>query len=188
MAPSWVKSTTCMPCPPASDTMNAWLSWTLTSRHNELVVAVGKSATITGFSGSEMSMKAVPLERPRITYSVLSDGSTQPQMSFIPPPPTSPVPMTDINSTFSQGKSPAKPLMQGVWAVAAVPIHPNITSRFQFFSMARRYGQVQAGAPSQRMKTALGTHKKAPHVCAGLLRWVANGIRTHDPRHHKPML
>ena len=93
--------------------MNAWLSWTLTSRHNELVVAVGKSATIKGFSGSEMSMNAVPFERPRITYSVLSDGSTHPQMSFIPPPPTSPVPMTDINSTFSQGYSPAKPLTQG---------------------------------------------------------------------------
>ena len=78
-----------MPWPLASETMNAWLSCTLMSRHNDATVLVGRLATMTGLVGSDMSMKLVPLERPRMAYSVPSTGSTQPQMSFMSPPPTS---------------------------------------------------------------------------------------------------
>ena len=69
--------------------MNAWLLWTLMSRQKDVTVLVGRLATMTGLAGSEMSMKLVPVERPRMAYSVPSDGSTQPQMSFMSPPPTS---------------------------------------------------------------------------------------------------
>ena len=67
-----------------------------------------------------MLTKAVPFVRPMITYSVLSTGSTQPQMSLASPPPNSSSAMKATRSMFSQGNSPAIPFSQGVWPCAMV--------------------------------------------------------------------
>ena len=48
-------------------------------------------------------MKAVPLVRPKITYSFPSSGSVQPQMSFISPLPTWFTPMAESRSTLLHG-------------------------------------------------------------------------------------
>ena len=73
------------------------------SRHRDDEVSVLTLAKYTGFSGSEMSMKAVPLVRPKITYSFPSSGSVQPQMSFISPLPTWFTPMAESRSTSLHG-------------------------------------------------------------------------------------
>ena len=45
-------------------------------------VWVGSFPKYMGFTGSEISIKAVPLSKPTRAYSVPSSGSVQPQESF----------------------------------------------------------------------------------------------------------
>ena len=86
-----------MPCGPAlSATMKAWSANTFTSRHMlETAPSVrGRSPRNTGFAGSEMSTKAVPSFRPKMTYSRPVSESVQPQRSLAMTPRPPPIAST----------------------------------------------------------------------------------------------
>jgi hypothetical protein len=54
-------------------------------------------------------------------------------------------------------------------------------------SRLRRFYDIPRTFSSELERFA-GYHKKTPLRGVAFFIWVSNGIRTHDPRYHKPML